>query len=91
MVTHKAAFVYITAYTHYASMTRILPHGNIASIGQFRLLVGIHGYHEFIIVYLAHQMAVIEITEGIYQRGLMVGLLNQIEEGMQRIAELFRR
>ena len=88
---HKAAFINIAAHTHDASFAGVLPEANVAVIGQHGLLVGVHGYHELIVVELALQVLVVEVAPRIDKGLLMVGLLHKMQELVERVAELLGR
>ena len=91
MVAHETALVHITVDTDNAPLGSVLPHGVVTIVGQHGSLFGIHSNHQLIVVYLSQQMLVIEIAEGIEQRLLVVGFLNEVEEIEQRVAEDVRR
>ena len=80
MVSHKAALVHVAANARYASLTRILPHGNLAVVGNNGFFVCVHGNHDFVVVNLTLQMLIIEVTTSIDERFLLIGLFYQVEE-----------
>ena len=82
MEAHKTTFVHKPVDTEDPSFTGILPHRNIPIVCQYRLLFGIHGNHQFIIVDLSEQMLIVEVPERVEQRLLTVGPFNHPQKNM---------
>ena len=80
MVSHKAALIHIATDTRNASLTSILPHGNLAVVSDYGFFVCVHGNHDFVVVNLTLQMLIIEVATGIDERFLLIGLFYQVEE-----------
>ena len=88
MTAHEARLVDIAVDANDAALAGVLPHGDVALVGQHGLFVGVHGYHELVVVDEAHEVLIVEVAEGIDEGLLVVGALNELEEGQQRVAEL---
>ena len=84
----EARFVDVAVDACDAAFAGILPQGDVALVGQHRLLVEIHGNHQLVVVEFAHEVPVIEVAEGIHEWFLAIGPLHHMEEGEQRVAEL---
>jgi hypothetical protein len=76
MIAHESAFIHASTDTYNASMTGVLPHGDIASVGQYGLFFGVHRNHQLVIINLAYKMLIVEVTERIYQWLLMIGFFD---------------
>ena len=87
MTAHKAAPIYITADAIDATLTSVLPHGNLAIVCHHGFVVGIHGNHYLILVNLALQVLVVEVATGIDEWLLLIGFFHKVEEVEQGIAE----
>ena len=61
VVTHETALIDMTRDASDAATGRILPETDVTAIGQNRFLVGVHGYHELIVVEFALEILIIEL------------------------------
>ena len=77
---YETALVHIAIDTHDTPLARVLPHGDIPAVGQYRLFVRVHRYHQLVVVDLPQQMPVVEVAEGIEQRLLTIGALHHSQE-----------
>ena len=87
VVTHETALIDMTRDASDAATGRILPETDVTAIGQNRFLVGVHGYHELIVVEFALEILIIKVAARIDQRFLVIGLLHERKEGDERIAK----
>lgn len=87
--THEAALVHVAVDAVDVSLAGVLPHGEVAPVGEHWLTAGVLGNHEFVVVDFALQVEIIEIGEGVEQWLLMICLLHKFEEFRERVAELF--
>ena len=62
MPAHDPALVNIAVDADDAPLSRVLPHGDVAVVGQYRLFRRVHGYHDFVVVYLTQQVLVVEVA-----------------------------
>ena len=90
MVSHESGFIHITVDASQSPLTRVLPQGNVTTIGKYRLLLSILGNHDKIPVKLLPKILVIEIRTSIDERLLLIYMLHQFKELEQRIAEFSR-
>ena len=88
MVAEEARLVHIAVYADDAALSSVLPHSDVATVGQHGLLILVHGNHQLVVVELAYKMPVVEIAEGVDQGLLMIGALHHPKESRQRVAEL---
>ena len=88
MFSHDATLVHVAFHSAQPSFAGVLPDDVVASVGQFRLFVAIHGNHERISFESALQVLVVEVAVGVDEGLLMVGLLHQVKHLRQRVAEL---
>ena len=65
MLAHEPALVYIAAHTGNPPLAGVLPHRYVALVGQYRLFVCVLRNHQFVVVYLADKMFVVEIGESV--------------------------
>lgn len=65
VITHKSTFVHMAIDTSYSSFGRVLPKGDVATIGQNGLTLSILGNHNLIIIEFAGEMMVIEVGSGL--------------------------
>lgn len=91
MITHEPTLIHKAADTHDPTLTRILPHRNVASVFEYGFFIQIHRYHQLIIVDLAHEVLIVEIAIGVEQGLLLVGFLYHLEKTQQLVAEHIRR
>ena len=91
MTPHEARLVNIAVDAHDAPLAGVLPHGDVALVGQHWLVLRIHGNHQLVVVKTTLQVLVVEVAEGVDQRLLTIGMLHQLQERHQRVAELLRR
>ena len=77
VTSHETRFVDIAIDTDDASLGSVLPQRVVTTIGQYRLLVGVQGNHELVVVELAHQILVVEIAISIDEGLLTIGHLHQ--------------
>lgn len=80
MIPHEAALVHIAVNTHDPTLTRILPHGDITSVDEYRFFRLVHRYHELVVINLPHQMLIVEIAVGIDERLLTIGGFYKCQE-----------
>ena len=88
MLTHKPALVDITLYAVDMSLTGILPKHIVLVICQDRLVGGILGYHELVVVQFANKITVVEVCPSVDKWFLMIGLLHHVKEFQERVAKL---
>ena len=63
MIAHKSALVHIAVDAVDASFTRVLPHGEVTSIGQHRFALRILCHHERVAVDSSNEVLVVEIRK----------------------------
>ena len=88
MSSHEPGFVHVARDAVYPALRGVLPCKDIPAIPQDGLLCIILGDEELIAVELIGEVAVIEALVGVDERLLMVFPLQEVEELMQRVAEL---
>ena len=81
MPAHEPALVNIALDPDDTPFAGVLPHGDVPAVIQHRFLLGVHRDHQLIVIELAKKMLVVEITVGVDQRCLMIGLLHHPQEG----------
>ncbi len=62
---HETALVNISVYSDDTPFSGILPHGDVAVVGQDRFFLSVHCYHYLIFVNLATQVLVVEVSAGV--------------------------
>lgn len=88
VAAHKAALVDITVNADDAALAGVLPHEEVAAVGEHRDALRILRNHERIAVDAAREVTVVEICAGIEQGLLPVGFLHQADKLEERVAEL---
>ena len=87
VVLKKPALVYKSVDTVNPSLACILPHGDVASVFKFGLDGVVLGNHQWIAVYRALHVGVVEVGEGVDERLLFIRLFHKRDEFGKRIAE----
>ena len=88
MSPHESRLIHIASYAVDVPFAGVLPHGDVALIGQQRLLLSVLGNHEGVVVDFPHQVLVIKVGEGIEERFLMIGIFYEQEKLHQRVTKL---
>lgn len=65
VITHKPTFVHMAIDTVDSSFGRVLPKGDIATINQNGLTLGILGNHYLVFVEFTRKIMIIEVGTGI--------------------------
>ena len=91
VITHESALIHIAADTHNPTLTRVLPHRNVASVCEYGFFIQIHRYHQLIIVDFAYEVLIVEVAIGVEQGFLLIGFLHHLEETQQLVTKHVRR
>ena len=86
MIAHKSALVHIAVDAVDASFTRVLPHGEVTSIGQHWFALCILCHNEWLAVNFSNEVVVVEIRKRVVIRLLSVGCCNELDELHQCVA-----
>ena len=85
---HEAALIHVSVYAVELSLTGVLPHLDISAIAEHRFTLAVLGNHQLVAVEFAQQIIIVEIGTGIDERLLAIGLLHELQELEERVAEL---